>query len=78
MAKVRVLVADDNKGMRNMLTSMLAAEFDVIRAVSDGCAALTATTQMLPDVAILGKRPRWTVLLSVHESVKWTLRQRWD
>jgi CheY-like chemotaxis protein len=53
MAKVRVLVADDNKGIRNMLTSMLAAEFDVIRAFSDGGAALTAVTEMLPDVTIL-------------------------
>jgi transposase-like protein len=24
------------------------------------------------------KRPSCTVLLSVHESVKWTLRQMWD
>jgi len=39
--------------MRDMLTSMLGAEFDVIRAVGDGGAALTAATQLLPDVAIL-------------------------
>jgi CheY-like chemotaxis protein len=53
MTKVRALIADDNKAMRDMLTSMLGAEFDVIRAVSDGGAALAATTQLLPDVAIL-------------------------
>jgi CheY-like chemotaxis protein len=53
MTKVRVLIADDNKAMRDILTSMLGAEFDVIRAVSDGDAALAATTQLLPDVAIL-------------------------
>ena len=53
MGKVRVLVADDNKAMRDMLTSMLDAEFDVIPAVGDGGAALTAATQLLPDVAIL-------------------------
>jgi CheY-like chemotaxis protein len=54
MAKVRVLVADDNKSMRDMLTSMLGAEFDVIRAaVGDGGAALTVATQLLRDVAIL-------------------------
>jgi CheY-like chemotaxis protein len=46
-------IADDNKAMRDILTSMLGAEFDVIRAVSDGDAALAATTQLLPDVAIL-------------------------
>lgn len=49
---IRVLIADDNKEMRDMLTSMPGAEFDVIRAVGDGGAALTAATQ-LPDVAIL-------------------------
>ncbi len=53
MGKVRVLVADDNKAMRDMLTSMLDAEFDVIPAVGDGGAALAAATQLLPDVAIL-------------------------
>lgn len=39
--------------MCDMLTSMLDAEFDVIPAVGDGGAALTAATQLLPDVAIL-------------------------
>lgn len=53
MARVRVLVADDNEAIRDLLTCMLAAEFDVIQAVSDGGAALAAATQLLPDVAIL-------------------------
>ena len=53
MPRVRVLVADDNRAMRDILISVLTAEFDVIRAVSDGGAALVAATQLLPDVAIL-------------------------
>lgn len=53
MARVRVLVADDNEGIRDLLTSMLAAEFDVIQAVGDGGSALAAATELLPDVAIL-------------------------
>ncbi len=53
MTRVRVLVADDNEGIRDLLTSMLAAEFDVIQAVSDGGSALAAATELLPDVAIL-------------------------
>jgi CheY-like chemotaxis protein len=53
MTRVRVLIADDNKAMRGMLTSISGAEFDVIRAVSEGGAALAATTQLLPDVALL-------------------------
>jgi len=46
MARVRVLVADDNQAMRDILTSILTAEFDVIRAVGDGGAALVAATQL--------------------------------
>jgi CheY-like chemotaxis protein len=53
MGTVRVLISDDNKAMRDMVISMLGSEFDVIRAVGDGGAALTAATQLLPDVAIL-------------------------
>ena len=53
MGTVRVLIADDNKAMRDVVTSILGAEFDVIRAVGAGGAALTATTQLLPDVVIL-------------------------
>jgi len=53
MGTVRVLIADDNKAMRDMVTSILGAEFDVIRAVGDGGTALIAATQLRPDVAIL-------------------------
>ena len=53
MAKARVLVADDNEAIRDVLASLLAENFEVIRAVSDGGAALAAVTQLLPDVAIL-------------------------
>ena len=53
MARVRALAADDNKGMRDILTSMLAVDFDVTQTGGDGGAALAAITQLLPDVAIL-------------------------
>jgi DNA-binding NarL/FixJ family response regulator len=53
MAKARVLVADDNEEIREVLASVLVKHFDVIRAVSDGGAALAAVRQLLPDVAIL-------------------------
>lgn len=53
MPKARVLVADDNEEVREVLASILAEDFDVIRAVTDGGAALAAVTQLLPDVAIL-------------------------
>jgi DNA-binding NarL/FixJ family response regulator len=53
MRKVRVLVADDNQAMLDFVTSSLAADFDVIRAVSDGGSAVTAATQLQPDLAVL-------------------------
>ncbi len=53
MPKVRVLVADDNQAMLEVVTSALAIDFDVIRAVSDGETAVAAAAQLLPDVAVL-------------------------
>jgi len=35
MAKARVLVADDNEAIRDVLASLLAENFEVIRAVSE-------------------------------------------
>jgi DNA-binding NarL/FixJ family response regulator len=53
MPKVRVLVADDNQAMLEVVTSALAIDFDVVRAVSDGGTAVAAVAQLLPDVAVL-------------------------
>jgi DNA-binding NarL/FixJ family response regulator len=53
VAKVRVLVAEDNQAMREIIVSALAADFDVILAVSDGESAVAANAQLLPDVAVL-------------------------
>jgi DNA-binding NarL/FixJ family response regulator len=53
MSKARVLVADDNQVMLDFVTSELAIDFDVIRAVSDGGSAVAAATQLMPDIAVL-------------------------
>jgi len=53
MNKARVLVADDNQAILRIVGSVLAVDFDVIRAVNDGAAAVAAARQFLPDVAIL-------------------------
>ena len=53
MARARVLVADDNEAIRDVLVSLLEDHFDVILAVSGGGAALAAATKFLPDVVIL-------------------------
>ena len=53
MRKVRVLLADDHQAMLDLVTSLLAIDFDIIRAVCDGGTAVAAAAQLLPDVAVL-------------------------
>jgi len=53
MRKVRVLLADDHQAMLDLVTSILAIDFDIIRAVCDGGTAVALAAQLLPDVAVL-------------------------
>jgi DNA-binding NarL/FixJ family response regulator len=53
MHKVRVLLADDHQAMLDLVTSVLAIDFDIIRAVRDGGTAVAAAAQLQPDVAVL-------------------------
>ena len=52
-AKIRVLLADDHKDMRDYVSNFLAGNCEVVDAVSDGQAALEAAAQFLPDVVVL-------------------------
>jgi PAS domain S-box-containing protein len=49
--RVRVLVADDNADMRQYLTRLLAARYEV-EAVADGRAALEAARERTPDLVL--------------------------
>ena len=53
MARIRVLLADDHEAMLDRVTKLLAADCDVIEAVSDGRQALDATRELNPDVLVL-------------------------
>jgi DNA-binding NarL/FixJ family response regulator len=53
MAKTRVLIADDNRPMRERIVSMLESEFDVVKAVSDGQAVVAGVKELHPDVVVL-------------------------
>ena len=53
MKPVRILIADDNEAMRQILIRKLSWEYDVITAVSDGGAALTEVVRLHPDLALL-------------------------
>jgi len=50
--KPTVLLADDHPAMLKTLTGMLTPHFEVVGAVSDGKAALTAAAGTAPDIAI--------------------------
>jgi CheY-like chemotaxis protein len=53
MSKARVLLADDNQAMLEIVASMLASDFDVVAAVHNGQEALEAAAQLDPDVIVL-------------------------
>lgn len=49
----RVVVADGRRGMLNTLVRLLAEEFEVVGAVTDGLALVATATQLAPDVLVL-------------------------
>ena len=54
MSKIRVLVADDHKQMREYVRDLLSANCcEVVAAVGDGQAAVDAAAQLVPDVAVM-------------------------
>jgi len=53
LPRSRVLIADDHAEMRERIRAVLAAEFEVVAAVSDGMAAVDAASRLHPDVVVL-------------------------
>ncbi|HUA97408.1 MAG TPA: response regulator transcription factor [Terracidiphilus sp.] len=53
MAANRILIADDHALMVEGLSRLLAGEFDIVGAVTDGRALLAEAEQLKPDVIIL-------------------------
>ena len=53
MAKVRLLLAEDHKEMREMIVRILGREFEVVGAVGDGQALLEAERKAKPDVCVI-------------------------
>jgi DNA-binding NarL/FixJ family response regulator len=53
VAKVRLLLAEDHKEMRDMIVRMLEREFDVVGAVGDGQALLEEERRSKPDVCVI-------------------------
>lgn len=49
----RVVIADDHRAMRDTLQHLLSRDFDVVAAVADGMAVVSAAAQFKPDVLVL-------------------------
>jgi DNA-binding NarL/FixJ family response regulator len=53
LQRLRVVVADDHRPMRETLVRLLTAEFEVVAAVTDGHAVVAEATRSEPDVLVL-------------------------
>jgi DNA-binding NarL/FixJ family response regulator len=47
-----VLIADDHEEVLNLLTDLLAPEFDVVGTATDGAAMVSATLALNPDIVV--------------------------
>lgn len=53
-AVLRILLVDDNMALRATLARLLdSPEFEIVGAVGDGCAAVQAARQLLPDIVLM-------------------------
>jgi DNA-binding NarL/FixJ family response regulator len=48
-----VLIADDNAGILDRLSTLLSERFEVVGAVRDGSAAFIAATSLHPDIVVM-------------------------
>jgi len=53
MDRIRILLADDNSGIRKSVIDILTPSFEVIGEVIDGQALVNAAIKLKPDVMIL-------------------------
>ena len=53
MRRARILLADDHKGIRDRVVSMLEREFEMLGPVNDGRALLEAAAELEPDVCLM-------------------------
>lgn len=53
MARARLLLAEDHKEMREIISRIVEGEFDMVLAVADGQALLEAESRLKPDVCVI-------------------------
>ena len=49
----RILLADDNKEMRNAIIRQIEGDYAVVQAVGDGRALIDAATELHPDIGVV-------------------------
>jgi DNA-binding NarL/FixJ family response regulator len=64
VVRPRVVLADDNKAILESVNELLASDFDVVAAVSNGRAAFEAVVALKPDAVVLDiSMPVWNGLV---------------
>lgn len=53
LERVRIVIADDNKQIREMVVNLLAPDFEVVGAASDGAAAIEMVILLDPEIVVL-------------------------
>jgi len=52
VAKVTILLADDNPGVHNVVRSLLEPQFEIVGSVYDGQALIEASAKLRPDLIV--------------------------
>ena len=53
MTRARIVLADDHREMRNLVTHILGQEFEIVQAVENGPALLEAAARYNPDLCLV-------------------------
>ena len=53
MPRVRILLADDNSAVLDLVTGLLSNNYDIVAAVKDGRAVVKECLRLNPDVVVL-------------------------
>ena len=53
MRRARIVLADDHREMRNLVTHILGQEFEIVQAVENGPALLEAAAKYKPDLCLV-------------------------
>ena len=53
MVRTRILLADDHREIRAVVTRMLEKEYEIVESVTDGQALLEAASKLNPDLCVV-------------------------